>query len=748
MRHGVLTAAALLFLTLPAAAQPLSGKVFGHSGDEREILPGAVLRFAGSQNAELSNENGVFKLDRDPAADSRLIVSFTGYQTDTIDISGKSYLTIVLEKDATALSGVTVSQNRAGFLSSTAVGQTAVITRHELSKSACCDLAGCFGAQAAVQAQTTNVVTNAQELRMLGLSGVYNQLLIDGLPLLQGAAYTYGVSAWPGVLIDNINISKGTTSVLQGYQGITGQINMVTSLPPDEPSLLLNAYVNSYGEQQYNVIGASPVGKSKKWRSLLSLHSALPGQRIDHNDDGFLDKPLLRRYAIFNKWTYRQEATGGFQLQAAVSYTDEQRIGGQNNYQPKNDKGSGMIYGQTMDYQQPMAYVKTSYRFSKAHSLNFNISAFGHRQQSWLGQTKYEADQKSLSAVLQHDWLWQESQELKWGLSYSFQDLKENISFSGNPAGKTYAGTYETDLRVPGLFAENKSMWLDDKLMLLAGIRVDRHQTEGLFMTPRVFVKWDFAKGHTLRASAGSGWRQVNLFSEQALLLATSRDLVFVETLKPEEAVTTGLSYVYRPPAEKADGYVSLDVYHTSFQNQFSPDYDQAADKIYIYNYKGKSRSLGAQAEAAVTFFRRLEVRAAYNFLDVYRIKNGVKEELPFTARHRAMAALSWQTKNKRWQADANVHWTGRMKLPDTRLFPDAFQRPAFSDPFAVLGAQLRHRWKTLECYIGVENLTGFTQHDPIISASNPFGPYFDLSSVWGPTSGREIYLGVTLNLN
>lgn len=744
MRHGLLTGAALLFLTLPAAAQSLSGKVFGRSGDGREILPGAVLRFAGSQDAELSNENGVFKLERDPAADPRLIVSFTGYQTDTIDISGKSYLTIVLEKDATALSGVTVSQNRAGFLSSSAVGQTAVITRHELSKSACCDLAGCFGAQAAVQAQTTNVVTNAQELRMLGLSGVYNQLLVDGLPLMAGAAYTYGVSAWPGVLIENISVSKGTTSVLQGHTGITGQINMQTMLPPDEPYLLLNAYANSFGEQHYNAIGATPVGKKKNWRSLLSLHSVQPSQRVDQNDDGFLDLPLLRRYAVFNKWTYRQEAKGGFQLQAAAGYNNEQRIGGQTGYRPADHAGSGAIYGQWMHYQQGMAYAKGSYRLNPKHTLNLNLSYLTHEQNTWLGQTHYNANQHNLQAVAQHDWQWRFNQELKWGVSYTYQDLDEHILFSENPVGKTYGGDYETPLRTPGLFAENKAQWLDDKLMLLTGIRADQHQNAGLFLSPRIFVKWDVAKGHTVRASAGRGWRQVNLFSEQPLLLATSRDLVFEEKLKPEEAITTGLSYVYRPPAEKLDGFVSLDVYYTAFQNQFFPDYDRDPGKIYLYNFTGESRSLGAQAEASFTFFRRLEARAAYNYLDVYQVMDGVKKQLTFTPRHRAMAALSWQTKNKRWQLDANAHWTGEMRLPDTRMLPDAFQRPLFSDPFTLFGAQIRHRWKGLEVYAGVENLTGFTQENPIISAANPFGPYFDLSSVWGPTRGREFYLGVT----
>jgi len=747
MKQRLFLTAALLLTASPVWAQTISGKVFGETAGGKEILPGAVLHWLGTTDAAMANENGVFKISNSASADRRLLVSFTGYKTDTIDVTGKTYLSILLKKDATGLQEVTVNQNRSGFLSSSAVGQTAVITRHELSKSACCDLAGCFGAQAAVQAQTTNVVTNAQELRMLGLSGVYNQLLVDGLPLLQGAAYTYGVSAWPGVLIENISVSKGTTSVLQGHAGISGQINMQTTMPPAAPSLLLNTYVNSFGEQHYNAIGSTPAGRGRKWRSLLSLHSVQPGQRVDNNRDGFLDLPLLRRYALFNKWTYRQEAKGGLQLQAAVGYTDEQRLGGQTAYQAKEHRGSSLVYGQVMHYQQGMAYIKSSYRLSAAHALNLNVSALKHRQESWLGQTLYAGNQQSFNAVLQHDWQWLETQELKWGLSYAFQDLDETVSFSEISLDKTYAGKYKTPLRVPGVFAENKATWLDGKLLLLTGLRLDQHQEAGTFLSPRLFVKWDVASGHTIRASAGRGWRQVNLFSEQALILATSRDLVFQEALRPEEAITTGLSYVYRLPAEKGNGYLSLDAYYTRFQNQFVPDYDRDPSRIYIYNYRDKSYSLGAQAEASLTFFKRLEVRTAYNYLDVRQVVAGAQKELPFTPRHRAMAAFSYQTKTKRWQADVNLHWTGRMKLPATDLLPPAYQRAPYSEAYGLLGAQLRHRWKGLEIYAGAENLTGFTQQNPIISADNPFGPYFDLSSVWGPTRGREIYAGITWRL-
>jgi outer membrane receptor for ferrienterochelin and colicins len=726
-----------------AGAQPLRGKVFGEAGEGREILPGAVVRWLGTSVGTVANENGVFELEACPTPDRMLFASMNGYIGDTINVGDRTYISISLKRDAKQLSSVTITDRGNATILSLDVAKTEVIGKHELTKAACCDLAGCFGTQASVQPQTTNVITNAQELRILGLSGVYNQVLVDGLPLITGLSYTYGISTYPGSIVNNIYVSKGTTSVLQGYEAISGQINLDSKQPDHTDKLYLNAYMNSFGEKHGNANFSTKVGKGGKWTTLLALHSVQPSGRIDGNHDGFLDLPLLTRYMVSNKWKYGDADKKGFSLQAGVRGVKETRVGGQNNFYRTADEGSATVYGQVADYLQGEAFAKVAYRFNDKHVLAFSASGLFHDQHSFFGTTRYTASQQSAYANLQHEWTWKKAHQLKFGISYRHQDLKEQIAFSDTTLGRTYAGSYSTPLQVPGVFAENTFRWLNDKVTLLTGARADRHQVWGTYITPRATLKYVLHPQHTLRASAGRGWRQVNLFSEQINLLVSSRDVVFVEPLKPEAAWNFGASHTYRFVLPATSGTISADVYGTQFSNQFFPDYDSDPTGAYIRNFKGTSRSLGIQVDGALTFFRKLDVRAAYNYLDVYRVVGDVRNSLPFNPRNRAMGAISYRTESNKWQADMNVHWFDRMKLPDTRSNPAPYARGLYSVPYYTLNMQLTYRWKTLDVYGGCENVFNYRQPNPIISADNPFGRYFDISSVWGPTRGREFYLGV-----
>ncbi|MBL7711439.1 MAG: TonB-dependent receptor plug domain-containing protein [Chitinophagaceae bacterium] len=741
--NRVIPTAFLLLSAYCVPAQSIKGKLFGSSAEGKEILPGATLHFVGSAVLVTVNENGVFELPLEGISDKRIIAAEAGYETDTIDPGDKTYLSVTLRRSAQELRAVTVSDQRAAYLSR-GVLKTEVITQRELSKAACCDLAGCFGTQASVQPQTTNVVSNAQELRILGLSGVYNQVLFDGLPMIQGLSYTYGISTYPGTIVDNIYVAKGTASVLQGYESISGQINLESKQPDKAEKLYLNAYVNSFGERHLNANLASALGRKKKWHSLLALHMVQPAAKTDGNKDGFLDLPQLRRYVVYNKWKYGNERQRGFAVQVGLRLVSERRIGGQMDYDDATDRGSNTVYGQSIRYLQPEAYVKSAYRFSGKHALALAVSGFYQDQHSWLGTTRYQARQATAYVNLQHEWSWHLLHSLKYGASFRYQDLAENISFSDQSLGRTYAGDYQTKLMVPGVFIENTFRSRDEKVSLITGVRADRHQVWGTYTTPRAMIRYLPGRGHTLRASAGSGWRQVNLFSEQVTLLAGSRDIEFAEALKPESAVNWGLSDTYTfEVGPQVQGTLSVDFYSTRFRNQFFPDYDTDPAKALIRNFEGVSRSHGLQAEASFVLYRQLELRAAYNYLDVYRMENGVKTSLPFNPRNRAMAAVSWASRSKRWQCDLNAHWFDRMRLPNTSANPAEYRRPSYSVPYATVNIQATFRVKDIELYSGCENIGNYRQADPIVSAHQPFGRYFDLSSVWGPTRGREWYLGI-----
>ncbi len=728
----------LSILTVPffAFSQMMHGRV---SNSAKQPLKGASVIWSGSKKGTVTNEAGEFSINFPKKSPFILLISFTEYKTDTLEISDTSFVNVYLQENST-MSGVTVqARQQSSFIASFPI-KTEVISTLELKKAACCDLAGCFETQTTVQPQTTNIITNSKELRILGLSGIYNQVLVDGFPQIQGLTYTYGISSIPGTMVDNIWIAKGANSVLQGYESISGQINVITRDPDKSDKLLLNAYINSFSEKHLNAVYAF---KKKKWSNLTAFHMVQPADRVDKDDDKFLDLPLLTRYMISNRWKKGDESKWGWSTQIGLRYLFERRIGGQVQFNFASDKGTTNAYGQTVDINQPEFWFKTSYRVNEVHRFALYASGFHHAQDSWFGVTNYDARQDNGYFNLQHEFSYGKNNVLKSGVSFRYTDLEENISFTSNSLNRTYAGKYEKKERIPGLFAENTLILAKGKLTWITGIRTDHHNRFGWEVTPRTLLKFDATDKLTLRASVGKGWRTTNVFSENTGLLVSSRDIIFAEELTPEKAVNMGINITQKFRGSDMEGYYSIDFYHTSFQNQVFPDYDTDPTRAIIKNFTGESVSNGFQAEAGGTFFKRVSAKAGYVNLDVYQKAIAGKKVLPFNPRHRVNGSVSYMPLSRKWHIDGNIHWYGKQRLPDTKNNPPAFRMPGESRPYCTVSGQFTCKLNQFEIYGGAENIFNVRQDKPIISWQDPFGQYFDTQFTWGPTRGRELYLGI-----
>lgn len=724
------------FFGLSSTGQVIKGTVRDADG---ELLTGASVYWLDGSHGTTTNENGRFSISTARVRTRMLITSFVGYRTDTLMIDRENEIEIVLAASQ-VMQEVMVKGLRDGIsISSVQAIKTEQINQTELGKAACCDLAGCFETQATVQPQTTNIITNSKELRILGLSGVYNQVLIDGFPMIQGLSYTYGISTIPGTLVDNIYIAKGANSVLQGYESISGQINVETKDPDNTDKLLLNLYANSFGEKHINGNYAFSVGQ---WKSLIGIHTVLPAVKVDRDNDDFLDLPLLNRQVLFNKWKYGYENEWGWHSEIGLRLVNEQRTGGQSNFNPETDKGSTAVYGQTVQLQQPELWTKTGYRYDDRHHVVLFVSAYHQDQNSHFGTVSYDAQQTNLYANLQHE-LSYGDHLVKSGLSFRHFDLHEHLGFGNSTLDRTYAGNYDRRESIPGIFTEYTGQFFEGKLTWIAGIRADRHNQFGTYLTPRTLLKYDITPLSTIRANIGKGWRTVNLFSENINLLVSSRDVIFSEALRPEEALNWGVNYTQKFETDNTSGYFSIDYYRTSFQNQIFPDYDTDPRKAIISNFMGTSIGNGLQAEMYIRLHQKYEFRAGYNLLDVYREQGDAKELLPFNPRHKVLSTFSYKPLSGRFHIDLNAHWYGPQRLPNTDANPQVFRRPDFSETYATLSGQFTYNFDQLEAYIGCENIFDFRQQRPIISWEDPFGPYFDTSFAWGPTRGREVYMGI-----
>jgi len=725
----------LLFMPILGLSQFVTGKVV--DGNNKP-LAGASVVWLNKKTGITAKEDGSFSIKRTPS-DVMLVVSYSGYASDTFDVVNNNTVLLVL-KVKSNLQAVEVSGEKAGIvISNLSPNKVEVITSVELKKSACCDLAGCFETQSSVQPQTTNIITNAKELRILGLSGVYNQVLIDGFPMIQGLTFTYGISGIPGTLVDNIYISKGANSVLQGHESISGQINVETKKPNASEKLFVNAYMNSFLEKHVNL---NANFKKGKWHSLLAFHMVQPANKIDRDKDDFLDLPLLTRYMVMNKWKVGRENDWGWSSETAIRFLTENRVGGQKFFDPGKHKGSSSIYGNTVKLNQPELWSKTNYRFNDVHRLTLYLSGFHQNQQSFFGSLSYNARQTNAFINLQHEFKYAINNTLKTGMSFKHLQLDEDIVFTDNIISRNYNGNYRRSENITGFFTENTMTFFKGKLTWIAGIRGDNHNSFGWNITPRTLLKYDPTTKLTIRANIGTGWRTVNFFSENIGLLASSRDIVFSEALKPEKALNMGVNVTQKFEKTNVSGYISMDYYRTGFQNQVFPDYDTDPTKAFVKNFTGKSVSNGFQADFFMKLYKRFEFKAGYNYLDVYRVNNGIKEALPFNPRHKALTTFSYKPLSNKFHADVNIHWFGEQRLPNTKANPVEYRRPDYSQDYTTVNAQFTYIFKKFEVYTGCENIFNFRQYQPIISWQNPFSPYFDISSVWGPTRGREFYAG------
>jgi len=703
----------------------------------------ATVHWIGTTQGSTTDKDGNFKITKDNVEDYRLIISFIGFQADTVIITNQNTILTKLEPSNT-LNSIELTENSSGiYIDKSKALKIETITATELTKAACCDLAGCFETQISVQTKTTNIIMDSKELSLLGLSGVYNQILLDGIPLVLGLNYTYGVSAIPGTLINKINISQGLASVLQGPHSITGQINIELKEYNDTEKIFLNLYRNSFRSSQANIDYNFKIGK---WKAILSTHTTQPTNKIDNNNDTFLDMPQTTKYSIYNRWIYGDKTEGLYTI-TTLRFLNEERIGGQIDFNIENNKGSNIIYGQVIDFFQPEIHHKSSYRFNPTHAIKLESGLSYHDQTSYYGTTNYQANQTNYNLSISHILNWK-SHKLISGISFKSLDISEVIEFNDS-FQKTYSGIPQNE-KIPGLFVENNFNWNNDNVQIISGFRADRHNKHGVMLTPRALIKYNFSENTIARFAIGSGWKTINLFSEHPHLLASNKNILIADDLKPEKAYNYGFNILQAVYRENIEIQIILDIYKTYFLNQIQPDYYTNHLEIYVHNFEGESRSNSTQVEIGLEILETIGLKLAYNYLNIFKIHaNGEKHELPFNSKHHLLNTISYRPINKNWNLDVNAHWNGKKRLPNTSGNPIEYQRPETSEPYWIINGQFTAKKPNLnlEIYLGCENILNFKQDDPIISWQEPFGQYFDISNIWGPIKGREFYIGIRYNI-
>jgi len=747
MRKIILMALLLLLGISKVNAQSgsdktLNGIVYGANDKGKEPLDGAVVKWINTKKGDVTNPDGKFSISAEGISDRRIIVFYVGYKRDTINVEGKDFVEVSLQSNFSTQQIVVESKVNSSFIEN-GNSKTEVITQGELKKAACCDLSGMFGSNTTVEVTVSDILTNTKELKMLGLEGAYTQVLLDNMPIMSGLVTKYGVTSIPGTLVNKITISKGSNSVMQGYESISGIMNVLLKDFNTSDAFMLNGYLNSALEKQINL---NTTAKINNWNTLLSFQTVQESKRQDENGDGFLDAPLTTRYMLFNKWKYGNTDDDFTNVTVGLKYLDEKRIGGQKNFDYNKDLGSNTIYGQTVNIQNGDAYSRISQEIGADLHLKLYAAGSFFNQESYYGITKYDAKQRNIYTNATIEIPVYLKSYVRLGTTYKYEKINEDIKFL-QPENKTYAGAYEKLESIAGVFSEASLDFKSLKSSVVAGLRFDYHNKYNIITTPRVMLRYQLSKQTTVRATAGTGFRTINLFSENANLLASGRNILVPQELNPEKMINYGIDVLQYFDFGKVSGNINLDFYRTEFSNKIMPDYVVNPLAVTFMNVTDAATNV-FQIESGFSIFNNVDFKLAYKYIDQYYYHKGMKMEQPFNSKHRVVSSLHYSPKDNNWNANVSLQWFGVQALPSTKDYPVELRRPSQSDPYTIVNGQFTKNFKHFEAYVGVENILNFTQTNPIINPQDPFSPYFDTSYIWGPTSGRTFYFGFRLLFN
>lgn len=715
----------------------IDGVVYGLTGNTKEVLDGAVVKWINTRIGTLTENGGKFCIDSEKITDKRLVVIFVGYKTDTVSVGEKNFINVILQNNTSTKTIVVEGQVNTSFISDENV-KTEVITQSELKKDACCDLSGCFGKNASIDVAVTDILTNTKELKVLGLEGSYTQILIDNMPTMTGLVTKFGVTSIPGSLINKINISKGSNSVIQGYESISGIMNVLLKDYSSSEKVYVSGFLNGAMEPQFNLNATTKV---KNWNTLFAFQTVQESKRIDENGDGFLDIPLTRRYMFYNKWKYgSQEDNDKTNAMIGVKYLDERRIGGQKNFDYNQNIGGNTIYGQTINIQNGDAYARLSHSFNDESQVKVFLTGGFFDQGSYFGTTKYDAKQRNFNLNALYEFPIYKKSYLRFGASYKYENIIEDVNFL-SPVEKTYAGNYDKLESVPGIYTEGSFEFKELNLSLIGGLRLDYHNEYNTIATPRFLVRYQMTENTVVRASFGTGFRTVNAFSEYPSFLASGKDIKGLRDIKPEKTINYGIDILQYFVIGGASGNINFDFYKTVFNNKVIAECDVMPYMYMFTNFEDAGSNV-FQVESSVNFLQNLDFKLAYKYIDLYYFKNGERLEQPFNSKHRILSGITYTYPGNSWIVNLTMQWFGKQVLPSTAYYPSQYIKPDESDAYTMMNIQFTKNFKYFETYFGIENLLDYTQSNPIISAENPFGKNFDTSFIWGPTRGREFYVG------
>lgn len=744
-----------------ALGQAQNFKIKGTITANGQTVPFANIYLKNTDIGTSSNEDGFYQISIPKSGSYILMASGLGYAP---------YQTkIILEKNELVVLDISLQPSMESLEEMVVTGTLKPVSRLEspvpvevysptfFKKNPTASIFEALQTVNGVRPQINCNVCNTGDIHINGLEGPYTLVLIDGMPIVSGLGTVYGLTGIPNSLIEQIEIIKGPASSLYGSEAVGGLINIITKNTLTAPEFVADGFTNSWGEYNLDLGGKLKLGN--KADVLLGANYFSYDNPIDHNGDNFTDLTLQDRISIFQKWNFKRKDSRLFSLAGRFFYED--RWGGEMQWTPEF-RGGNEVYGESIYTRRWEVLGK--YQLPLKERMLFSFSYNDHDQNSVYGDVPYLAQQRIGFGQLTWDKTLGKN-DLLFGTS-----IRYNYYDDSTPATSGMDGNEPDKVWIPSLFAQNE-ITLAEEHSLLLGLRYDYDSRHGSIFTPRAAYKWKITDNDIFRVNAGTGFRVVNLFTEEHAALTGAREVIIAEALKPERSSNINLNYLKKIYADNGT-FIGLDasLFYTHFSNQILPDYDTDPNQIRYANLDGKSVSKGFSANVDVAFRGGLKLILGGTYLDVSVTEKEVTTRQMLTERFSGTWNISYPIRSLHLSIDYTGNLYGPMRLP---LLGDLDPRREYSPTWSIQNIQFTYKGlNNFELYTGIKNLLDWTPNrgNPFIIArakdpfdkdvafdsngnvlatpNNPYALTFDPTYVYGPNQGIRGFLGLRYTIN
>jgi outer membrane receptor for ferrienterochelin and colicins len=737
----------LIISTQSIFSQNVSGKVESILPIDQEI----TIRLLNTNFKTQTDSLGFYKLENIPNGTYKINVTSAGFKpiTQRISIleSENLNLDFELEEDQNELNEVVVSGTLKPVKRLESAVPVEVYSPTFFKKNPTPSIYDALQNINGVRPQLNCGVCNTGDIHINGLEGPYTLVMIDGMPIVSSLSTVYGLSGIPNSLVERIEIVKGPASSLYGSEAVGGLINIITKNPTNAPTFSADYFTTSYFESNLDLATKFNVGK--KAISLIGINYFNYDQVIDKDKDNFTDVTLSERISVFNKWSFKRNHNRLFTIAARGMYED--RWGGDIRWEKKY-RGGDEIYGESIYTKR--AELIGSYQLPFEEKLMLSFSGNVHYQDSRYGTTSYIANQKI--GFLQLTW------DKKIGRNDLLAGIASRYTYydDNTPTTKEAENTW-----LPGIFVQDE-ITFSPKSQVLLGMRYDYNSIHGSIFTPRFAYRFKVNENTIFRLNAGTGFRVVNLFTEDHAALTGSRDVIIKNDLKPEQSVNVNLNYIQKINFGNGTFMgIETTAFYTRFSNKIISDYETNPNEIIYDNIDGYAISQGISTNVDLNFPSGLKFIVGATVLDNKNVENGISER-PFLTEN---FTGTWSVSYKIQPWNLSMDYTGNvyspMKLP---LLSETDPRSPNSPWYSIQNIQFTYSgWKDFEVYGGIKNLLNFTSkqnnpflisrtNDPfdknvqydsagkvLVTPDNPYGLTFDTTYVYGQNQTIRGFLGL-----